>query len=354
MSREADEQDGICILLDLVHFHLVGAVEKNDHFAKAFTHHFQQIALVLVQGQRTDGFSGAALVVLVLHDQVCTLSAFTGENHNRGIAVLSIAVRKLLIESAVLFTARCRAGHSHGHAAPALLHHAARGGACQKAVPECLVDLEPAVFQRGLQINGIDRSGLCLGAGRSSLIGRIHCAVAEHGNFGHTLQRQNAVLVHQERSAFPHLIDVLLKRCRNGLRLGIGAVECTELTLVIGGIRRRRAFFHHTCRIDAELTVDVARVCRGKRVADHCDHHQDRKDGCQTGPQFFMFQTSRLLQVAGEPFPTLRWIDYRRSTSGKEEELRIWSFSWRNWSKQVRSSQKRSAAIQAADRSFPG
>ena len=149
----------------------------------------------------------------------------------------------------------------------------AGGGACGNAIPQLGVDLKTLGFQRGLEVNGVQRAVRNLVAGGVCLIGGVHGGMAEHGNAGGVRQGQGVVLVAQQGRALTHLVDVLLQRGGNGGCLCIGVVKIAELALEVG----RVADF---ARLDdlggrgTQRRVDVVGVGRGKVLTNQADHKQ--------------------------------------------------------------------------------
>ena len=85
MARVTDEQDGVGVGDDVLHLHLVGAVQQDNDLVKVLADHFQQVALVLVQGQTADG---GAVSVDVVHQNVLTFGALACEHDDGGIFVI--------------------------------------------------------------------------------------------------------------------------------------------------------------------------------------------------------------------------------------------------------------------------
>ena len=149
----------------------------------------------------------------------------------------------------------------------------AGGGACGNAIPQLGVDLKALGFQRGLEVNGVQRAVRNLVAGGVCLVSGVNGSVAEHRNAGGVRQRQSVVLVAQQGRTLAHLVDVLFQRSGNGGCLCIGVVKIAKLALEVGRVA-------NFARLDdlggrgTQRGVDVACIGRGKVLTNQADHKQ--------------------------------------------------------------------------------
>ena len=149
----------------------------------------------------------------------------------------------------------------------------AGGGACGNAIPQLGVDLKALGFQRGLEVNGVQRAVRNLVAGGVCLVSGVHGGMAEHGNAGGVRQGQGVVLVAQQGRALTHLVDVLLQRGGNGGCLCVGVVKIAELALEVGRVADFAGLDDLGGR-GTQRRVDVVGVGRGKVLTNQADHKQ--------------------------------------------------------------------------------
>ena len=85
MAWVTDEQDGVRIGDNILHFHLVRAVQQNDDLVKVLADELKQLTLILMQSQTADG---GTVGIDIVHQDVLTFAALTGKHDDGGILVV--------------------------------------------------------------------------------------------------------------------------------------------------------------------------------------------------------------------------------------------------------------------------